>query len=164
MQRSLGAKPRVSCWDWWTPEALDQWDIWLFNFWIWLITQTVVQKRTLHKHWFAPVSERAARLVQMVRIHSWRTVRIQTFLGSVYQKKKKKNFWDGGGGDIDLNPACHGLAYFQRPDSCSSEFPFPAQISPPPSPNNTWDILSKAVSLPRSINIIYISVWEGMKK
>lgn len=69
-----------------------------------------------------------------------------------------------GEGDIDLNPARRGLAYFQRPDSCSSELPFSAQISPPPSPNNTWDILSKAVSLPRSINIIYISVWEGMKK
>lgn len=66
--------------------------------------------------------------------------------------------------DIDLNPARRGLAYFQRPDCCSSELPFPAEISPLPSPNNTWDIQSKAVSLPRSINIIYISVWEGMKK
>lgn len=32
--------------------------------------QTKIKKRTLHKHWFALVSERAAWLVQMVRIHS----------------------------------------------------------------------------------------------
>lgn len=32
--------------------------------------QTKIKKSTLHKHWFALVSERAAWLVQMVRIHS----------------------------------------------------------------------------------------------
>lgn len=47
--------------------------------------------------------------------------------------------------------------YFQHP------FNFHANLSTR-SPNNAWDILSKAVSLPRRINEIYISVWEGMKK
>lgn len=68
IQRSLGAKPHLFCWDQLTPEALDQWDIWLLIFWIQLITK--IKKSTLHTHWFALVSERAAWLVQMVRIHS----------------------------------------------------------------------------------------------
>lgn len=39
-------------------------------FWIQLITRPRLKRVTLHKHWFALVSERAAWLVQMVRIHS----------------------------------------------------------------------------------------------
>lgn len=41
-----------------------------FGFWIQLITRPRLKNGTLHKHWFALVSERAAWLVQMVRIHS----------------------------------------------------------------------------------------------
>lgn len=62
-------------------------------FWIQLITRPRFKKGSVHKHRFALVSERAAWLVRMVRIHSWKTVRIQTLLGSVTITSEMGKHW-----------------------------------------------------------------------
>lgn len=119
-QRSLGAKPRLFVGTSW------RWRLWIsgiFGFWFFLDStdnQTKIKKSTLHKHCFALVSERAAWLVQMVWIHSWRTVRIQTLLSSITITSEMGKYW--------FEPLVMTPVYFQHPNSNGFELPSPAHI------------------------------------
>lgn len=92
----------------------------------------------------------------MVRIHSWRTVRIQTLLGSVTITSEMGEYW--------FEPLCHDPVYFQHPNSCGFELPSPAHIfilSSPIIHETSWAKLSHSRGALMKSTSLSERVWKN---